>query len=163
MFNRYLSLEFTCCKDDVLKKKTLDMFWHCLYRRLRYLPNTWHFSVFLHWGDWVKAQRWSDGPKVFPDFFLLHCVVDLLLGGALEERKRKSDQGMASRTQPLSVQTLVWRSVLCYYFDCTLQDECWKIKKKQTKLQDKDGCDWSRWCKPLLISVVTALISQPKF
>lgn len=39
----------------------------------------------------MKAERWSDGPPLLPDLLPLLCVVDLLLGGAVEERERKSD------------------------------------------------------------------------
>ncbi len=39
----------------------------------------------------MKAERWSDGPPLLLDLPLLLSVVDLLLGSALEERKRKSD------------------------------------------------------------------------
>lgn len=39
----------------------------------------------------VKAERWSDGPPLFPDLPPLLSVVDLLLGSAVEERERKSD------------------------------------------------------------------------
>lgn len=39
----------------------------------------------------MKAKRWSDGPPLLPDLPPLLSVVDLLLGGTLEEGKRKSD------------------------------------------------------------------------
>lgn len=39
----------------------------------------------------MKAERWSDGRPLFPDLPLLLSVVDLLLGSAVEERRRKSD------------------------------------------------------------------------
>lgn len=51
----------------------------------------------------MRAERWSDGPPLFPDLPFLLGVVDLLLGSTLEEKKRKSDSGMAPRTWPLSV------------------------------------------------------------
>lgn len=39
----------------------------------------------------MKAERWSDGPPLFPDIPDLLSAVDLLLGSAVEERKRKSN------------------------------------------------------------------------
>lgn len=39
----------------------------------------------------MKAERWSDGRPFLPDLPPLLSVLDLLLGGSLEERKRESD------------------------------------------------------------------------
>lgn len=89
--------------------------------------SSWWETLFFSSGDAgirVKAERWSDGPPLLPDLLPLLCVVDLLLGGAVEERERKSDWGMASRAQTLSVRTFIWRWVAWkFYF--------WFKKKKK--------------------------------
>lgn len=90
---------------------------HCLQFPLSFVgrfdsPTSW-WDTFFFWdaGLRVKAERWSDGPPLLPDLLPLLCVVDLLLGSAVEERKRTSDWGMASRAQTLAVRTFVWRWV----------------------------------------------------
>lgn len=99
--------------------------------------SSWWETLFFSSGDAgirVKAERWSDGPPLLPDLLPLLCVVDLLLGGAVEERERKSDWGMASRAQTLSVRTFIWRWVAWkFYF--------W-FKKKKKMLST---FSWSSW------------------